>query len=99
MMPYEIGAVAGFGLCSRILIQRTQFFLKFDLSYGINVLSDFAQHEVNEDVAFYGWGDIEHETLGKRHLQDLEARLTLLIPFGKHLKDACAFDQQIRKGK
>jgi hypothetical protein len=99
MVPYEFGAVAGLGLCSRILIQRTQFFLKFDLSYGINVLNDFSQHEVNEDVAFHGWGDIEHETLGQRRLQDLEARLTLLIPFGKHLKDACAFDQKMKKGK
>jgi len=25
--------------------------------------------------------------------------LSLLIPFGKRMKDACAFDQQIRKGK
>ena len=99
MVPYEIGAVAGLGLCSRILIQRTQLFLKFDLSYGIDVLNSFSQHEVNEDIAFHGWGDIAHETLGQRRLQDLEARLTLLIPFGKHMKDACAFDQQIRKGK
>lgn len=99
MVPYEIGAVAGLGLCSRILIQRTQLFLKFDLSYGIDVLNSFSQHEVNEDIAFHGWGDIAHETLGQRRLQDLEARLTLLIPFGKRMKDACAFDQQIRKGK
>jgi len=99
MAPYEIGAVAGVGLCSRVLIKRFQFFVKFDLSYGISVLSDFSKHEVNEDVVFQGWGDIGHETLGQRRLQDLEARLTLLVPFGKHLKDACSFDQKMKKSK
>ena len=82
-----------------LLFAGLVLFLKFDLSYGIDVLNSFSQHEVNEDVAFQGWGDIEHETLGQRRLHDLEARLTLLIPFGKHMKDACAFDQKIRKGK
>lgn len=97
--PYDLSMVAGVGLCSRILIKRMQFFVKFDLSYGLSVLSNFSQHEVAEDVAFQGWGDIEHETLGMRYLQNVEARLTLLMPLRKFLKDACAFDQKIKKGK
>lgn len=97
--PYDLSAVAGVGLCSRVLVKRTQFFVKFDLSYGISVLNNFSQHEVDEDVEFQGWGDIEHETLGSRYLQNVEARLTLLLPLRKHLKDACAFDQKMRKGK
>ena len=97
--PFDFSAVAGVGLCSRFLIKRTQFFLKFDLSYGISVMSNFSQHEMDEDVAFQGWGDIEHEALGKRYLQNVEARLTLLMPLRKLLKDACAFDQKMKKGK
>lgn len=91
--PYEISAVAGAGLCSRFMMGRTRFFVKFDLSYGISVFSNYSKHEVDEDVTFHGWGDIEHETIGKRYLQNVEARLTLLIPLRKPLKDACAFDQ------
>ena len=97
--PYDLSAVAGVGLCSRVLLKRTQFFVKFDLSYGISVLNNFSQHEVAEDVEFQGWGDIHHETLGSRYLQNVEARLTLLIPLRKPLKDACAFDQKMKKGK
>lgn len=97
--PYDLSMVAGVGLCSRILVKRMQFFVKFDLSYGLSMLSNFSQHEVAEDVVFHGWGDIEHETLGKRYLQNVEARLTLLMPLRKFLKDACAFDQKIKKGK
>jgi hypothetical protein len=99
MRPYDLSAVAGLGFCQRIMIGRTQFFLKFDLSYGISVLSNFSQHEVNEDVTFQGWGDIEHETLGKRYLQNAEARLTLLMPFRTPLKDACSFEQKLKKQK
>ena len=98
-MPYDISAMAGVGLCGRVLIKKIQFFVKLDVSYGISLLSDFSQHEVNEDVEFQGWGDIEHETLGKRYLQNAEARLTLLIPLRKHLKDACAFEQKMKKSK
>ncbi len=81
------------------MLNRTQLFVKFDLSYGLSILSDFSQHEVNEDVEFQGWGDIEHETLGQRRLQDVEARLTVLLPFRNHLKDACAFEQRMKKPK
>ncbi len=99
MAQYDIGAVAGLGLCSRIMVNGVQFYVKFDLSYGMAMSNSFSQHEVNEDVAFQGWGDIAHETLGERLLQNVEARLTLLMPLGKRLKDACAFDQRMRKGK
>lgn len=99
IMPYDVSAVAGVGLCQRFMVGHLQFFMKLDLSYGISVLSNFSKHEVDQDVPFYGWGDIEHETLGKRYLQNVEARLTLLMPLRKPLKDACAFDQRMRKGK
>jgi hypothetical protein len=97
--PFDFGAVAGVGLCGRIAMPHMLIFVKFDLSYGIGALSSFSRQEVNETVTFQGWGDIEHETLGKRHLQDLEARLTLLMPLRKPLKDACAFNQKQLKGK
>ena len=89
----------GVGLCNRFMAGRTQFFLKLDLSYGLSVLSNFSEHEVDEDVVFQGWGDIAHETLGQRRLQNVEARLTLMMPLGTYLKDACAFDQRMKKGK
>jgi len=91
--------VAGLGFCSRIKVNRAQFFVKFDLSYGIGLLNNFSQHEIDGDVLFQGWGDIEHETLGKRRFHNVEARLTLLIPLRKPLKDACSFDQRMRKNK
>lgn len=97
--PFDVSAVAGVGLCSRMMIKKVQFFVKLDVSYGLSVLSNFSQHEVDEDVVFQGWGDIEHETLGTRYLQNAEARLTLLVPLRKHLKDACAFEQMTKKGK
>ena len=60
---------------------------------------NFSKQEVDESIPFQGWGDIEHETLGQRRLQNVEARLTLLLPLRKSLKDACAFDQQMKKSK
>ena len=99
MQPYDISAVAGIGICSRIMVRQTRLFLKFDLSYGMSVLNNFSKQEVDESIPFQGWGDIAHETLGQRRLQNVEARLTLLLPLRKSLKDACAFDQQMRKSK
>jgi len=99
MQPYDISAVAGIGICSRIMVKQTRLFLKFDLSYGMSVLNNFSQQEVDESIPFQGWGDIAHETLGQRRLQNVEARLTLLLPLRKSLKDACAFDQQMKKNK
>ena len=99
IQPYDISAMVGVGLCSRLKLQKTQLFLKFDLSYGLSVLGNFSPFETEYQVEFQGWGDIEHETLGQRYLQNVEARLTLLMPLRKHLKDACAFEQKIKKGK
>ena len=99
IMPYDLSVVAGVGLCQRFMLGHLQFFMKFDLSYGISVLDNFSKHEVVQNVPFYGWGDIEHETLGNRYLQNVEAHLTLLMPMRKFLKDACAFDQKMKKGK
>ena len=97
--PYDISAVAGVGVCSRLMLKQTRLFLKFDLSYGMSLPGTFSPQEVNEEIPFQGWGDIEHETLGQRRLQNVEARLTLLLPLRKRLKDACAFDQLMKKGK
>ena len=105
MNPYDISVVAGFGLCSRIMLGQTPLFLKFDVNYGISVLSTFSKEEIaaanegSETFVFYGFGDVEHEELGRRYLQNAEARLTILIPLKKRLKDACAFDQGMRKPK
>ena len=97
--PFDISAVVGVGLCHRIPVKQVQMLLKYDLSYGISVLNTFSEHEKNQDITFLGWGDIEHEELGKRYLQNLELRVTLLVPLWKHLKDACTFDQSPKKGK
>jgi len=105
MNPYDISVVAGLGVCSRIMLGQMPLFLKFDLNYGISVLSNFSKEEIaaanegSEGFVFYGFGDVEHEELGRRHLQNAEARLTILIPIKKRLKDACAFNQGMRKPK
>ena len=91
--PYDLGLVGGFGLCCRTMLGRSRLFVKFDLSYGMSALSNFSQAEVKETAEFLGWGDIAHETLGKRYLRNVEARLTVLLPFRKHLKDACSMKQ------
>ena len=105
MNPYDISVVAGLGVCSRIMLGQMPLFLKFDVNYGISVLSNFSKEEIaaanesSEGFVFYGFGDVEHEELGRRHLQNAEARLTILIPIKKRLKDACAFNQGMRKPK
>lgn len=97
--PVDFSATAGLGLCSRLKMGRRALFFKFDLGYGISVMSNFSQGEVNEEVAFYGWGDIGHEELGKRYLHNVEARLTLLVPLQKPADDACDFNQKPYKPK
>jgi len=105
--PIDVSVVGGVGVCRRIMMRRTQMFVKFDVSYGISVLNTFSQKEADaaaqtagasggNTFVFYGWGDIEHETLGKRYLQNVEARLTFMLPLRKHLKDACAFKQNYK---
>ena len=103
--PYDVGMVGGLGLCSRVKLGHIQFFVKLDVNYGISLFSNFSDAEINaanggeESFSFHGWGDIEHEELGKRYLQNLEARLTVFVPLRKPLKDACAFDQNMKKHK
>ena len=87
--PLDVSAVAGVGFGTRFLVGRTRFFVKFELSYGVSLLSDFSWKEKNGTVNVLGWGDLEHEALGSRHLQNLEARLMILLPLRKFLKDAC----------
>lgn len=105
MKPYDVSLVAGFGICSKLVLGQMPLFVKFDVNYGISALSTFSKDEIVTDqdgsgtFVFHGWGDIEHEDLGRRYLQNLEARLTILIPTMRRLKDACAFDQRMRKGK
>lgn len=99
ILPFDLSAMAGLGLCSRFRLGRAQFFLKLDLGYGISALSNFSQVEVDEEVVFQGWGDIAHEELGKRYLQNAEVRLTLMASLHKFLADACAFEQRMRKPK
>lgn len=92
--PFDLGAEAGAGLCSRLKIGRRALLVKLDLGYGLSVLSNFSQGEVNESVVFEGWGDIAHESLGQRRLQNAEARLTILLPLKKLPDDACNFNQK-----
>ena len=97
--PYDISAEAGVGVCGKVKIGRRYLFVKLDLGYGVSVLSNFSRGEVNEEVTFVGWGDIEHERLGQRRLQNLEARLTLLVPLQKPAADACDFNQKSYRPK
>ena len=103
MRPYDVSMVAGLGICSKLNLGLMAMFIKLDLNYGISVLSTFSKEEItvanegSESFVFHGWGDIEHEKLGRRHLQNAEARLTVFFPLKKRLKDACAFDQGMRK--
>ena len=103
MRSYDISMVAGLGLCSRLKLGQISMLIKFDVNYGISVLNTFSSEEItaadenSETFVFYGWGDVEHEDLGRRYLQNAEARLTILIPIKKNIKDACAFDQRMRK--
>lgn len=91
--PFDLSAMAGIGLCGKFMPKRTRFFVKAELAYGISVLSNFSSLEKQEKAVFQGWGDILHETLGTRRLQNIEARLTILLPLRKHLKDACVIKQ------
>lgn len=106
--PFDVSVVGGLGVCRRVMMGRTQMFVKLDVSYGISVLNTFSEKETDAAAGqigaassgnafvFYGWGDIGHETLGERYLQNVEVRLTVLLPLRKHLKDACAFKQSYK---
>lgn len=99
VQPFDLSAETGVGLCNKVKLGQRPLFIKFELGYGINVMSNFSQGEVNETVAFVGWGDIEHEQLGQRRLQNIEARLTLLMSLQKPVADACDFNQKPSKPK
>lgn len=97
--PYDLSAVAGAGLCGHLKMRQMQFFVKFDLGYGHSLLNTFSQAEVDGDVSFQGWGDMDGVSIGKRFQQNLEARLTLLVPLQKPAADACDFNQKPRRPK
>ena len=99
VQPYDISAEAGVGVCGKVKLGRRHLFVKLDLGYGISVLSNFSKGEVEQQVTFEGWGDIAHERLGQRRLQNLEARLTLLLPLQKPAADACDFNQKSYRPK
>ena len=88
--PFDLSAITGIGLCSKITTQHSDFFVRIELAYGISLLSNFSSLEKTSQAVFQGWGDINHETLGERRLQNIEARITVLIPLQKQLEDACA---------
>jgi len=98
--PVDVGVVGGIGFRQLIMVRNLRLFLKFDVSYGISLMDTFSPQEIKAEASahegrddgfdFYGWGDIGHETLGKRYLQNVEARLTIMVPLRKHLNDACA---------
>lgn len=99
VQPFDLSAEVGGGLCSKIKLGQRPLFIKFELGYGISMMSNFSQGEVNEIVTFEGWGNIEHERLGQRHLQNAEVRLTLLVSLQKLAADACDFNQKLFKPK
>lgn len=105
MKPYDVSMVVGFGVCGKVVLDQTPVFVKLDVNYGISVLSTFSNDEIiadnegSETFVFQGWGDIEHEDLGRRYMQNVEAKLTVLVPIKRRLKDACAFEQRMKKGK
>lgn len=92
--PFDLSAVVGAGLCSHLKMRQMQLFLKFDIGYGHSLLNTFSQAEINGDVSFQGWGDLERVSIGKRFQRNLEARLTLLVPLQKPAADACDFNQK-----
>lgn len=94
LRPFDLGAIAGVGLCGCLKLSRMRVFVKLDLGYGVNVMNNFSQSEVDEEVLFQGWGDIGHERLGERRLHNMEARLTLLLPLQRPVPDACDFNQK-----
>ena len=92
--PFDLNAIAGVGLCSHLKMRQMQLFMKLDLGYGLSLLNTFSQAEIDGNVLFQGWGDLERVSLGKRFQQDVEARLTLLVPLQKPVDDACDFNQK-----
>ena len=87
--PYEISALVGMGIRQHLQVNRLQMYLKVDFAFNFGLMNDFSDAEMNLEPVFSGWGDIEHETLGTRRMQALELKVSLIIPFKKHLKDAC----------
>lgn len=97
--PYDLSAIAGVGLSRLFKTRKMQLVVKLDLGYGISVLNTFSQAEVDGEVLFVGLGDLEHVDIGKRYQQNLEARLTVLLPLQKPAADACDFNQKAYRPK
>lgn len=92
--PFDLSAMTGVGLCSKFSTQLADFFVRIEMAYGISLLSNFSSLEKTSQAIFQGWGDIDHENLGERRLQNVEARITVLIPLQKPLEDACSLTKQ-----
>lgn len=92
--PFDLSTEFGLGLCGKLRLGWRQYFIKFDLGYGMSIMNNFSRGEINEEVVFQGWGDIAHEKLGKRYLCNLEARLTFLMSLHRLVDDPCMFNQK-----
>lgn len=92
--PFDLSAMTGVGLCNKFTTRRVDFFVRVEMSYGISLLSNFSSLEKASQAVFQGWGDIDHENLGERRLQNIEARITVLIPLQRHLEDACSLTKK-----
>lgn len=99
LRPYDLSAIAGAGICTHLKTSRIQFVAKLDVGYGIGLLNTFSEAEVTGEVSFLGWGNIDPEKLGQRRLQNLEVRLTLLVPLRRPVADACDFNQRLSRPK
>lgn len=102
------GLVLGVGLwhkelynCRSLLSHRksysdvgTYYVMKLDLSCIIDS-NTFSKKEMKEEVEnVYGWGDLDHETLGRRYGLNFRVTATILLPIQNRRADACYGNSQ-----
>lgn len=67
----------------------TYYVMKLDLSCIVDG-NTFSKKEMKEDVEnVYGWGDLDHETLGRRYGLNFKVSATILLPIRNRRSDVC----------
>lgn len=67
----------------------TYYVMKLDLSCIVDG-NTFSKKEMKEEVEnVYGWGDLDHETLGRRYGLNFKVSMTILLPIRNRRADAC----------
>lgn len=92
MKPWNLGAVVGAGVQFKIPIGSYYLLLKLDTSCHFGLFNTYSDKEIageTDPSNVIGVSHIDPYLLGKRHIGNATAKLTVMFPLKKAAKDAC----------